>query len=159
MNQLAPFLPYILSAVIPPIAAVMGDSEPRRRWLRVLVVIVLTLAAAYLQVFQSGVPVTPILYAQAVAQLATGSQVVHRLFGHALGKLEAATGPGLGALVESLMRVRPAGGDAVDGLDKFKTAKARLDAFLDAGAITREQYDSAFALAQEELIAGVEGKP
>lgn len=162
MNQLTPFLPYILSAVIPPIAAILSDSEPHRRWLRVLIVVVLILASAALNLAQTGEPFTLIAYLQMVAAIGGGSQFVHRLFGHALGKLEIETGPGLGRLVDGLLRFRVPKADttmvgAVDGLGRFTATKARLDAFLAAGAIRKEQYDVAFALAQEELIAGTTG--
>ena len=157
MNQLTPFLSYILSAVIPVAASVLNDPAPQRKWLRILVVAGLTLAAAYVQMLQSGAPITITLYAQAVAQLATGSQVVHRLFGHVLGKLETLTGPGLGALVDGLLRASASGvgGGTEDALGQFRATQARLDAFLVARAITKEQYDAAFSLAQQELIAGV----
>ncbi|WP_395144839.1 hypothetical protein [Armatimonas sp.] len=159
MNQILPFLPYILSAVIPPIAAILNDPAPRRRWLRVLVVVVLTLASAALNLAQSGEPFTVIAFVKTTAAIGGGSQLVHRLFGHALGKVEAATGPGLGALVDGLLRFRVPKAEsgmvgAVDGLGKFTAAKTRLDAYLAAGAITKEQYDGAFSLAQQELVAG-----
>ncbi|WP_395089283.1 hypothetical protein [Armatimonas sp.] len=158
MNQLTLFLPYILSAVIPPIAAVLNDPAPQRRWLRVLVVIVLTLASATINIIESGEAFTPIAVVRMVATIGTGSQFVHRLFGHALGRVEESTGPGLGALVDGLLRLRVPKADAgmigaVDGLGKFRATQARLDAYLAAGAITKEQYDAAFAAAQQELIA------
>lgn len=162
MNQLTLFLPYILSAIVPVVASVLGDPTPSRKWLRVLVVILLTLASAALNLAQSGGPFTLLAFAQATAAIGTGSQVVHRLFGHALGKVEESTGPGLGALVDGLLRLRVPKADAgmigaVDGLGKFTATKARLDAYLAAGAITKEQYDAAFAAAQQELIVGTAG--
>ncbi len=51
---LKPYMPYILSLVTPHLAALLNDSRPERRWLRLLIALLLVLAGAAVEMWQSG---------------------------------------------------------------------------------------------------------
>ena len=73
-------LPSLLSMATPHVAAVLNDPRPERRWLRVLIALVLVLVGAALQLWQSG-QWSLDAYVRAVGVLFVGSQVAGRLVG------------------------------------------------------------------------------
>lgn len=125
-------LPGMLSIAAPHVGAVLNDPRPHRRWLRLLVALVLVLAGAALELIQSGAWNWE-TYLRNVGVLFVGSQVVFRVLRDAyLGRLEAITGNGLGALL-----------DLGRGSEEHQPdARLRnLKGLLDAELISQAEYD------------------
>jgi len=127
-------LPGLLSVVAPHVGAILNDPRPHRRWLRLLVSLLLVLAGAALELIQSGAWNWE-TYLRNVGVLFVGSQVVFRVLRDAyLGKLETVTGNGLGALLD----LGKSGRSEVSNADiRLRNLKGLLDEHL----ITREEYD------------------
>ncbi len=127
-------LPGLLSVATPHVGAVLNDPRPHRRWLRLLVAILLVLAGAAVELVQSGAWSWE-TYLRNVGVLFVGSQVVFRVLRDAyLGKLEALTGNGLGALLDLGRSARP----EVSHADiRLRNLKGLLDEHL----ITKEEFD------------------
>jgi hypothetical protein len=128
-------LPGILSIATPHVAAVLNDPRPNRRWLRLLVSLLLVLGGAALEIVQSGAWNLE-TYLRNVGVLFIGSQMVFRFLRDAyLGKLETVTGNGLGALLD----LGKSGRSEVSHADiRLRNLKGLLDEHL----ITQEEYDS-----------------
>lgn len=133
------YLQILLPLAIPPVAALLNDPRPQRAWLRVLIVVLLTLGAAAFQMYQAHTPFTLMGYAQTAGVLFVGSQTVHKLFAQALGKLERGSGQGLGVLVEALLK---GGAQTEGGTPAAKTARERLlelQSLADEGLLTEAE--------------------
>lgn len=128
-------LPGLLSVATPHVAAVLNDPRPNRRWLRLLVSLLLVLGGAALEIVQSGAWNLE-TYLRNVGVLFIGSQMVFRFLRDAyLGKLETVTGNGLGALLD----LGKSGRSEVSHADiRLRNLKGLLDEHL----ITQEEYDS-----------------
>ena len=125
-------LPYLLSLIGPHIAAILNDPRPNRAWLRVLVIVLLILSGAALQLWQSGTW-SWIGFLQASAVLLLGTTTTYTLLKNAwLGKLETATGNGLGALLDL-------GRGATDHPPDARLRN--LKGLLDAGLISQDEFD------------------
>lgn len=132
-QDLQAILPILLSIATPHVGAILNDPRPNRRWLRVVIALVLVLLGAAIELWQSGAW-SWVTYLRNVALLFIGSQTVFRLLRDAyLGKLERATGNGLGALLD-LGKRSGGGGDADVRLRNLK-------GLLDEGLMTQDEYD------------------
>ena len=125
-------LPELLSFATPHLAAILNDPRPHRAWLRVLIIVLLVLAGAALRVALLPERWSWLAYAHAVAQLLTGSTVVWVLLRNAwLGKLEEATGKGLGAILDI-----GKGGAVMDAEDRLRN----LNGLKNQGLISEAEY-------------------
>lgn len=131
-QTLSQLLPYVISFVGPHLAAILNDPRPHRAWLRVLVVVGLVLAGAALHLWQSG-GWSWMALLHSVAMILVGNTVVYTLLKNAwLGTLTEATGNGIGAILDLGKRHK----------DESPDSRLRnLKGLLDAGLISREEYD------------------
>lgn len=137
-------LPGLLSVAAPHVGAILNDPRPHRRWLRLLVSLLLVLGGAALELMQSGAWNLE-TYLRNVGVLFIGSQMVFRFLRDAyLGKLEAVTGNGLGALLD----LGKSGRSEVSQVDiRLRNLKGLLDEHL----ITQEEYDA----RRSEILGGI----
>lgn len=130
-------LPGLLSVATPHVGAILNDPREDRRWLRVVVSLALVLFGAALELWQSGVWSWE-TYLRNVGVLFIGSQAVFRTLRDAyLGKLEDATGNGLGALLD--LGKRRSGGSWGGDVDQ---RLRNLKGLLDEGLITQDAFDA-----------------
>lgn len=143
-SLLTQLTPLLLSVAVPHLAAILNDPRPERRWLRVVIALVLVLAGAAIELIQSGQWSTE-TYLRAVGVLFVGSQGVFRLLRDTyLGKLEQSTGNGVGALLDLGKGAIHSGGDAESRILK-------LSNLLHKGMITHEEFAARRAAILEDV--------
>lgn len=144
-SLLTQLTPLLLSVAVPHLAAVLNDPRPERRWLRVVIALVLVLAGAAIELIQSGQWSTE-TYLRAVGVLFVGSQGVFRLLRDTyLGKLEQSTGNGVGALLDLGKGAIGGGGGSI------RQRLQELSELLQADAITQAEYDARRAAILEDV--------
>lgn len=136
-----------ISAIIPPLVALLNDPRPNRAWLRVLVVVLMVAAAAALHLWQKHTAITWESWGSEALTLLFGSQVVHRLFKVAMGKLEDVSGNGLGVLIDGVLK-----GKATPEDDSLEADLTRLAELKLKGYITPAEYDAKRAAVLKEKL-------
>jgi hypothetical protein len=132
-----------LSAAIPTLAALLNDPRPNRWWLRVLIVVALTCGAAALQLYYAKTPITWESWSHEALILAVGSQGVHRLLKVAFGRIEEASGNGVGTAIDALLR----GGKSATPISGLEEDLGRIERMLNAGLLKPEEYQQMRAAA------------
>ena len=143
-----------LSLAIPFIAAILNDPRPNRTWLRILVVIALTAAAALYQLWIEHKPITLQLWAQSALSIFFTNQAVQRLLGRAVGKVEGISGQGLGALVDALLRGKEVTSGGLS-LDDFDAKKAALSGLVARGVLTQDEADEKLAALKAQFLGAL----